>query len=111
MNENKEMRFTEGELELMRKTYGGNDALIKLLRKIFLPEYDPKAPLGQIVDLWMHLSDLEKMHPQDREIAILSHIKLIKHIEAQLMQIYVLANIKTETDEERTKRYKKDSLK
>ncbi len=31
------MRFTEDELILIKTTFGGNERLVKLLRKIFLP--------------------------------------------------------------------------
>jgi len=44
-----QMRFTESELDLIRRTFKGNEALLKLLRKVFLPEIDPDAPLGQLL--------------------------------------------------------------
>ena len=75
------MRFTDIELEFIKNTFKGNYELIilirrfllqgcseeelktlssmitpeaiRILRKIFIPEVDPKAPLGQLIDFWM----------------------------------------------------------
>lgn len=106
----KKMRFEEDELDLLRSTFGGNDRLLKLLRKVFLPEYDPAAPFGQTIDLWLSLS-LENMSPYDRELAIIARNKLIQHVESNILQLQFLANSKGETPEEKEKRLKKDSSK
>ena len=50
---NSEPRITKEEEQLLKQHFGGNDSLLKLLRKVFIPHYDVNAPLGQAVDLWM----------------------------------------------------------
>lgn len=104
------MRFTEEELNLIKATFAGNEKLLKLLRKVFLPEYDPQAPLGQVVDLWMTL-DLANMSARDAEIRIWARNSLITHVEQQLMQLQFLAALTEESAEEQAKRKKADSSK
>lgn len=106
------MRFTDEELSLLKNTFKDNEKLLKLLRKVFLPEYDPEAPLGQTVDrLWMGLDMLAQMSPHDRELAILVHLKLNNHVERQLIQLDALAKQEAESEEAKAKRIKKDSAK
>jgi hypothetical protein len=107
---NKQMRFTEPELKLIKDTFGGNEVLLRLLRKVFLPEYNPDAPLGQNVDLWMTL-DVRDMTPEAAYVRILARNELMLHVETQLMQLDALAGIKTETPEERVAREKRNSMK
>ena len=106
----KEMRITPDEVKIIRDIFRGNDRLLKLLRKIFLPEYDPKAPLGQTVDLWMGIQTDGKT---DAEIArnTLVREQLIKHVESQLIQLNFLAQSEEETSEEKAVREKKNSNK
>lgn len=104
------MRFSDDEIELIQRTFGGNLPLIKLLRKVFLPFYDPKAPIGQVVDLWMTI-DVRNMTPQDAYVRLLARNELIAHIEQQLLQIQVLSANKKETPEALAARQKKDSAK
>lgn len=90
-----QMRITREDHELIKKLYGGEAGMhaLKMLRKIFLPTYDPEAPVGQNMDLfWMGLDNLPMMSPADREISILSRIKMIHHVEQQLLQLNALAN-------------------
>jgi hypothetical protein len=110
MEKGKQMRFSDAELNIIKATFKGNEALLKLLRKVFLPEYDPNAPFGQVIDLWMTI-DLNQL-PQDEAIRrIYARNTLISHIEQQIMQLNILAEAKDETDEEKKDREKKDSSK
>lgn len=104
------MRFSEEELTLLKNTFKDNTKLLKLLRKVFLPEYNPLAPLGQNIDLWMTV-DVRNLTPQDAMIRILARNELITHIEQQLMQIKVLVDRKEESSGEIAERRKKDSAK
>lgn len=106
----KQMRFTEEELVLIRNTFSGNDKLLKVLRKVFLPEYDPYAPLGQVIDLWMTI-DVRGLDPQTAFARILARNELISHVEQQLIQLNVLAGQNEETEAEMKERNKKDSTK
>lgn len=102
------MRFTESELALIKSTFKDNELLLKLLRKIFLPELDPTAPLGQMIDLWMTVN-VKEMSAEQALINIIARNQLISHLDSQLIQLNALANMSEETTEERTTRQKKNS--
>ena len=115
MDKGKQMRFADEELALIKATFGGsdggvNETLLKLLRKVFLPEYDPTAPVGQAVDLWMTL-DVRSLSPDEAYVRLLARNELISHVDQQLMQIQFLAAMKDETVDERNRRIAKDSVK
>ena len=114
MNEQKQRRYTDEEIGVIKSLYGGDNGEnnLKLLRKVFLPKYDYDAPLGQTVDsLWIGLDALSQMSPQDREVAILVQIRLNNHLEQQLLTLKYLANEKEVSAEEEAKRRKADSMK
>ena len=102
-----EMRITPEEKTTIEQTFGNNPKLLKLMRKIFLPEYDPNAPIGQTVDLWT-VKDISVMTPEEVKTYFMARRDLIMHIESQLMQLKVLSQ-KTETVGEVMKRMKKNS--
>lgn len=107
---NKEMRITDEELALIKSLFADNLPALKLLRKMFLPEVNATAPLGQNFDLWMTL----KIEDQTDE-QIITNIKarntLINHVESVLMQLSALAGQKTETVEETKARLASNSTK
>lgn len=106
-----EMRLTEDEITLIKSTFGGNERLLKLMRKIFLPEYDPMAPFGQVIDLWLADTSLKQMPPDIAYQHIMARNMVIGHVEAQLQQLKYFADQKVETPEEQALREKKDSSK
>ena len=110
MDKGKQMRYSEGEMEILQKTFKGNEKLLKLLRKVFLPEYEPDAPIGQVVDLWMTL-DLGGLSPQEQSVRIFARNSLITHIEHMINELNALANKKEETPAEVAARIGKDSIK
>ena len=93
------MAYTDEELSLIKATFKGNEKLLKLMRKVFLPEYDPYAPLGQVMDLWVSLP-LKEMNPQDAMVNILARNELIIHVEKQLIVLDALAEREEKTPEE-----------
>jgi len=101
------MRFTEDELRLVQETFKNNEKLLKVMRKVFLPELDPDAPLGQVIDLWVSIP-LKEMNPQDAMVNMLARNQLIMHVEQQLMQLQSLANREQLTEEQRQLKEKKD---
>lgn len=105
-----EMRITDNDLSMLKNTFAENDMLIKLLRKIFLPEITADAPIGQNVDLWMTLK-LEEMTPEQAMVRIIARNTVIQHIESCLGQIKILAGQKTETVEQTKQNLKKNSNK
>ena len=101
------MRFDENELALFRSLFGSDES-IKLLRKLFLPEYDPHAPLGQVVDLWLTL-DIADQEPEEAKRRILARNDLIKHVESCLLQIKTLSK-PVDSEEVKKEKAKKNSL-
>jgi len=105
-----QMRITDAELSLIKITFADNEVLLKLLRKVFLPEISADAPLGQNIDLWMTVK-IEDMTPEQALINLKARNTLISHIEMCLQQLNILAGIKTESVEQTKERLKKDSSK
>lgn len=110
MEKGKQMRFTDAELSLLRGVFGGNDKLVKLLRKIFLPQYDPEAPFMDNIDLWMTI-DVRSLSPEAAFVRLLARNETINHIEARLAEVHTLANTKEETPDEVVQKKIKNSSK
>jgi len=110
MEQEQQMRFSSEELEVIRSHFKGNEALLKLMRKVFLPTFDPKAPIGQTIDLWMTIN-LENMSDEEAMRRIRARNEVIMHVESQLMQLRNLSEMQSETKEELEKRNKQDSTK
>lgn len=102
------MRITPQELETIRATFKDNEDLLKLMRKIFLPEQDPTVPLGQSIDLWMTIK-VDEMTTEQALINLKARNSLIMHIEQQLLVLRSLAEKEDETPEEAVTRLKQDS--
>lgn len=105
-----EMRITDDERKTIKAAFQGNVNLLKLLRKIFLPEYDPNAPLGQTVDMWS-IKDISETPAEVVKTYFMARRELILHIESQLIQLQILAETPLETLEEAMARVGKDSTK
>lgn len=106
-----QMRLTVDELALIKASFGGNERLVKLMRKIFLPEYDPSAPLGQTIDLWLAATDIKQTDPMTAYQLIMARNMVIGHVEAQLGQLKYFAELKNEDPQEKAIREKRDSAK
>lgn len=89
MSGGSQMRITPDERDLIKRTYKGNDAALLILRKIFLPEVDPKAPIGQVIDLWMTLKSDVSMEQQLINLA--ARNLMIAHTDQMLMQLKLIA--------------------
>lgn len=105
-----EMRITDAELSLLKDLFAGNDALLKVLRKIFYPEVTAESPIGQNIDLWMTLS-IDGQTAEEAMINIKARNALINHVEQCLLQMKILAGLQTESVEETKERLKKNSNK
>lgn len=92
-------RISDEERLLIKKVFKGNDPLLKLLRKLFLPEYDPTAPIGQVIDLWMTV-DVKDKTPEDAYVTLLARNQLITHVEQQLVALKLMSEQVELTDEE-----------
>ena len=104
------MRITDTDLSIIKNTFAGNDELLKVMRKIFLPELTADAPIGQSIDLWMTLK-IDDMPPEQAIINLKARNTVIQHLEMCLNQLKVLAGMKEETVEATKERLLKDSSK
>lgn len=104
------MRITPEEIDLIKSTFKGNKKLLKLLRKIFLPEIEADAPLGQNIDLWM-TTPIQNMSTTQAIINLTARNQLIQHVESQLLQFNILAETDVKTLAEAREKLKKDSNK
>ncbi len=80
------------------------------MRKIFLPEINPEAPLGQNIDLWMTIP-MQNLTNEEKISNLIARNNLIQHIESQLLQLRILAETDVKTLEEAREAMKKDSNK
>ncbi len=104
----KERRITDEEIEILKGMFKDNDKLLKVIRKIFLPEVTPDAPLGENIDLWM-TTPIKDMSPEQALINITARNHLITHVEQSLMQLKILANTDAKTLDEVKENIKKNS--
>lgn len=105
-----QMRITQEEIELIQRVFKGNDKLLKLMRKMFLPEIDPNAPIGQVLDLWMTVK-IDEMTPEEAMINLKARNSLISHVDQVLMQLVLISMQANTTPEEAVAKIKADSAK
>ncbi len=105
-----QMRITPTEMSILKNTFKGQEELVRLMRKLFLPELEPFTPLGQNIDLWMTVK-IDGMPMEEAIINIKARNSLIQHLDQVLMTIKTLAEQADETPEEAKERMKKDSSK
>jgi len=103
-------RLTKTEMEIIKQAFGSNEPLLKLLRKLLLPQIDYDAPIGQLVDTYMGIP-IDGKTDQEIARATKSRNDVVMHVESQMLQLHSLANIPYETPEERRIRLLKDSTK
>lgn len=106
-------RWSDIELELFKRHFTGaeGDALLKVIRKVFYPQFDLSQPLGQFIDLWQSVgTNFEQMSPYDRELAILARVKLVQHVEGCLLSLQSMAGLEPSmTADQVAAKTKKDS--
>lgn len=110
MQNGSQMRINEDEMRLIRATFKDNEPLLRLMRKMFLPEIDPSAPIGQMIDLWMTV-DIKEMSPEEAIINIKARNTLITHLDQQLMSLKLIANTEPMSQDEAVAKVKADSTK
>lgn len=105
-------RYTDSELELIKKTFAENESALKLIRKVMLqiplkeeeeksrlaifvpavmhvvrksilPEIDVEAPINQVIDLWATVR-IDDKHPEQAMLFIEARKLLIEYLEQQL---------------------------
>jgi hypothetical protein len=80
MQNGSQMRFNPQELSIIKNTFKGSEELLRVMRKIFLPEVLPYAPLGQTIDLWMTIP-VDQLTPEEIVINLKARNMLITHLD------------------------------
>jgi len=112
MSNKQTMRYSDGELEIIKSTFAEQDellialrksllqmpmnavdlslvelakkpAILALLRKVLLPTLDPDAPFHQLVDLWMTLQIGDKIPAEMRPIMV-ARQTVISYLDQEL---------------------------
>lgn len=99
-----QMRYSDKELEVIKNTFAGSDndlkklrafflqkgeapklskASLEVVRKTFLPEIDLKAPIHQVIDLYLTM-DLKDKSPEEAHIVISARQLIIDYFDALL---------------------------
>lgn len=105
-----QMRITPDEQLTIQKIFKNNEPLLKLMRKMFLPEIDPNAPVGQVIDLWMTIKT-EGMSLEEQLINLKARNQLITHIDQILMQLSMISKLEETTPEQIKEKAVKNSSK
>lgn len=105
-----QMRITDAEILLIKKTFKDNEPLLLLMRKMFLPEIDPKAPIGQVIDLWMTVKT-EGLPMEEQLVNLKARNQLITHVDQVLMQLKLISQIEKPTTEQVKEKTSKNSSK
>ena len=105
-----QMRITPSEVNLIKNTFKGQEELLRLMRKLFLPTLEAYVPLGQNIDLWMTVK-IDDMTPEQAIINLKARNSLIAHLDQVLLSIKTLAESPEETPEQALMRLKKNSSK
>ena len=102
-------QFNEEELSLIKGTFKGNDRLLILLRKLFIPRLDENEG-GDLIDVYGDIP-FNELTPEEAKLAGMSRNQLVKHLDKRLAIIYTIANTDPKTPEQIAEANKKDSTK
>lgn len=110
MQNGSQMRITDNDIAVIKGLFADNEEALKVLRKVFLPELDPEAPLGGLIDIYM-ATPTENQSEHEIAVNLKSRNMLIQHVDRQLIQLKALAGTKAESVEETKKRLTQNSAK
>jgi hypothetical protein len=114
-----QMRYNDGELSIIKKTFVENDELLLAMRKVmlqfelndadkailkvfkakelqnlvsktFLPGLEAEAPRHQLIDLWMTI-DVKDKNMEEMEMIFEARLLLIQILEQQLKEMFDIA--------------------
>lgn len=109
-----ESHVTSEEAALLRATFGGNDALIAVLRKVFIPSLsDPSMPIEELGnDMWLFARDWSAVPDNEVKPLVVARQEAIKYVVNGLVRLKMYANLQNEEDTlNREQRRAKDSAK
>lgn len=111
LNYDADSYLSEDEIDLIRRTFKGNDKLIKVIRKILMPVLeDPDLPIEEMQgDLFLTSIDWATIPSAEVKSIVTARELTAKFILGGLIKLKVIANVKEETPEQIKKRREKDS--
>lgn len=105
-------RMTPDDIAVLKAMFEDRENSVDAIRKIFLPTLTADNPIFTNQDMWTGSTlALDGMTPEQKVIAVESHIKLVKHIEGCFGVIKALIGQKNESPEQVLARLQKDSTK
>jgi hypothetical protein len=112
LNYDPEQELSAEELSLIQHTFKGNNQLIAVLRKVFLPTLsDPSLPIEKFGSDPFLRQDWAAMPHEHVKAIVLARQDAVKFIIGGLIQLKMIANQEVETEMERALRLSKDSTK
>lgn len=106
-------RYTEEDIQLIKGVFKGNDKLLRLVRKVFIPELTPEnveiVAIGGLIDIYGSISP--DRAPEDVVTDVKARNLLLAHLNTQMISLQSIANAQDETMEELEARLKKNSTK
>ena len=110
INYQPEQYLSAAEISLIQNTFKNNQALINVVRKVFIPTIsDPTLPIEEVnADPFLN-RDWSAMPMDEAKALIVARQDAIKFVIGGLIKLQVLANRSTETPMEAALRRSKDS--
>lgn len=108
-----DMYLKPDEVKELQTVFKGNERLIKILRKLFLPSaLDPELPIEEMMgDAWMVDKDFSQMQVAEIKTIVLARQDAIKFILGGLIKLKVIANSSDMSETEKAYARSKDSTK
>lgn len=101
------------EIAIIRNTFKENPALLKVLRKVFLPTItDSSLPVEEFgKDLWFVGTDFSALSKDEVQARVIARQEAIKFVMGGIISLKQIANMSEETEMEKALRRSKDSTK
>lgn len=103
--------LTVEEIAIIRSTFKDNHALLKVLRKVFMPTItDGSLPLEEMgKDLWFVGTDFSLLSKEEIQARVIARQEAIKFIAGGFISLKQIANMREENEMEKALRRSKDS--
>ena len=103
-------RFTKPEIDQIIRAFKNNDDLLKVLRKVLLPDASWTSSLGQLVGPYLQIT-VDNRSAEDIALDVKAFNKVWGHIEFRLQELKSLAQAKLESPQEKSLRERQNSTK
>jgi hypothetical protein len=108
-----ESYITRDDVKIIREHFKDNPALMRVVRKVFMPTIsDGELPVEEVgKDMWFAGVDFGSLTKDEAYVRILARQEAIKFIAGGMMSLKQISNITEEDDLNRAARRAKDSVK